>query len=150
MAPNDLIELVVQLSKRIEEQEQRLEVQGQRLEVQAKEIKALEAENAKLKQLLASAAKKKGSSAPKFTEDYSVEKHTGKGKSKRSQDATGGRPQSAKLELVERTVDVYEAGVPPSACVARGSQCVWRIEDGRVQYICYRFLRILRQPPSRR
>ena len=34
---------------------------------------------------------------------------------------------------------MYEAGVPPSACVERGRQCVWRIEDGRAQYICYRF-----------
>ena len=132
MAPNDLIELVVQLGKRLEEQEQRIEAQ-------AGKIKALEVENAKLKQRLASEAEKKGSKAPKFTENYSVEKNKGKGKSKRGQDATGRRPQSIKLELVERTVDVYEAGVPPAACVARGSQCVWRIEDGRAQYICYRF-----------
>ncbi len=132
MAPNDLIKLVVQLGKRLEEQEQRLEVQ-------AEKIKALEVENTKLKQRLASEAEKKGSKAPKFTENYSVEKNKGKGKSKRGQDATGRRPQSIKLELVERTVDVYEAGVPPAACVARGSQCVWRIEDGRAQYICYRF-----------
>ena len=132
MAPNDLIELVVELGKRLEEQ-------GQQLEAQAERIRGLETENAKLKQLLASAAEKKGSKAPKFSEDYSVEKHTGKSKSKRGQDATGRRPQSAKLELVNRTVDVYEAGVPPADCVERGRQCVWRIEDGRAQYICYRF-----------
>jgi transposase len=139
MASDELIELVVQLGKRLEKQERQLEVQERRLEAQAKEIKALKEENGQLKQLLASAAEKKGSKAPKFSEDYSVEKHTGKGKSKRGQDATGRRPQSAKLELVERTVDVYEAGVPPAECVARGSQYVWRIEDGRAQYICYRF-----------
>jgi hypothetical protein len=132
MAPNDLIELVVELSKRLEEQAQQLEAQAER-------ITALETENAKLKQLLASAAEKKGSKAPKFSEDYSVEKHTGKSKSKRGQDATGRRPQSAKLELVNRTVDVYEAGVPPADCVERGRQYVWRIEDGRARYICYRF-----------
>jgi transposase len=132
MASDELIELVVQLGKRLEEQEQRLEAQSER-------IKALEVENGKLKQLLASAAEKKGSRVPKFTEDYSVEKNKGKGKSKRGQDATGRRPQSIKLELIDRTVDVYEAGVPPAACIARGSQCVWRIEDGRAQYICYQF-----------
>ena len=43
MAPNDLIELVVQLGKRLEEQ-------AQRLEAQAEKIKALEVENTKLKQ----------------------------------------------------------------------------------------------------
>ena len=113
MAPNDLIELVVELSKR-------LEAQAQQLEAQAERIRGLETENAKLKQLLASAAEKKGSKAPKFSEDYSVEKHTGKSKSKRGQDATGRRPQSAKLELINRTVDVYEAGVPPlSVCRER-------------------------------
>ena len=74
MAPNDLIELVVQLGKRLEEQEQRIEAQ-------AGKIKALEVENAKLKQRLASEAEKKGSKAPKFTENYSVEKKT-KGKAK--------------------------------------------------------------------
>ena len=30
-------------------------------------------------------------------------------------------------------------GCPPSACVERGHQYVWRIEDGRARYICYRF-----------
>ena len=132
MASEELITLVVELSKRLEEQAQQLHLQAQR-------IAELEAENKRLKALLASEAAKKGSKAPKFTENYSVEKHKGKGKSKRGKAATGRRPQSAKLALVDRTVDVYEAGVPETECVARGCQYVWRIEDGRAQYICYRF-----------
>jgi len=132
MAPDEVIELIAQLSKRLEGQEQRLEAQSE-------EIKALEVENAKLKQLLASDAERKGSKAPKFTEDYSVERHTGKSKSKRGKGATGRRPQIVKVELVDRTVEVYEADVLPADCVARGSQCVWRIEAGWAQYICYRF-----------
>lgn len=132
MASEELITLVVELGKRLEEQSRQLEVQAQR-------ITELALENARLKQLLASEAEKKGSKAPKFTENYSVEKHKGKKKSKRGKAATGRRPQSVKLELVDRTVDVYEEGMPPAECVARGSQYVWRIEAGRAQYICYRF-----------
>ena len=132
MTSEELITLVVELSRRLEEQVQALELQAQR-------IAELEAENKRLKELLAAAAAKKGSKAPKFTENYSVEKHKGERKSKRGKDATGRRPQSAKLALVNRTVDVYEAGVPEGECVARGSQSVWRIEAGRAQYICYRF-----------
>jgi len=132
MASEELSKLVEELNKRLEEQAQQLELQAQR-------IAELEAENQKLRDLLASEGSKKGSKAPKFKENYSVEKHKGKGKSKRGKDATGRRPQSAKLEQVSRTVEVYEAGVPEGACVARGSQCVWRIEDGRAHYICYQF-----------
>jgi len=132
MASEELITLVVELSKRLEEQAQQLQQQAQR-------IAELEAENQGLKELLSLEAAKKGSKPPKFTENYSVEKHKGQGKSKRGKDATGRRPQSAKLAQVDRTEDVYEAGVPKAECVARGCQYVWRIEAGRAQYICYRF-----------
>ena len=53
MTPDELIKLVVQLGKRLEEQAQQLEAQAER-------ITTLETENAKLKQLLASEAEKKG------------------------------------------------------------------------------------------
>ena len=126
MASEELIRQVVELRKRLEEQARQLEAQAQR-------IAELESENTSLKQLLAPEAAKKGSKVPKFTENYNVEHHKGKGTSKRGKAATGRRPQSVKLDLVDRTVDVYEAGVPPVECVARGSQSVWRIEDGRAQ-----------------
>lgn len=132
MTSEELITLVAELGKRLEEQ-------AQQIQMQTEQISALETENAKLKSLLAGAGAKKGAKAPKFTENYSVDKHKGKGKSKRGQDATGRRPHSAKLAQVERTVNVYEAGVAAADSVARGHQYVWRIEDGRAQYICYRF-----------
>ena len=132
MASDELEKLVVELGKRLEEQAHQLELQSQR-------IKELEAENQHLRELLDSEGAKKGSKAPKFSENYSVEKHKGKRKSKRGKGATGRRPRAAKLEQVARTVDVYEAGVPEAACVLRGSQFVWRIEEGRAQYICYEF-----------
>lgn len=128
-----------ELSKLVEELRKRLEEQAQQLELQSQRIAELEAENQKIRELLASEGSKKGSKPPKFSENYSLERHKGKGKSKRGKDATGRRPSSAKVEQVNRTVDVYEPGMAKAACVARGSQCVWRIEDGRAQYICYRF-----------
>ena len=132
MTSEELAALVVELGKRLEEQAQQLELQAQR-------IKELEAENERLRGLLEAEGAKKGSKAPKFSENYSVEKHKGKRKSKRGKDATGRRPTSAKLEQVEQTVDIYEAGVPKGDCVLRGSQRVWRIEEGRARYVCYRF-----------
>ena len=132
MVSEELITLVAELGKRLEEQAQQIQMQTQR-------IAELEAENERLKQLLEWAGAKKGSKAPKFTENYSVDKNKGEKKSKRGEAATGRRPQSAKLALVNGTVDVYETGVAPEVCVLRGHQYVWRIEDGRAQYICYRF-----------
>lgn len=132
MSTEELITLIVQLGTRLEEQERRIEVQAER-------IVELEAENAQLKQRLHKAGEKKGSKVPKFTENYSVEKNKGQEKSKRGQQSTGRRPQTSKLILVDKTVEVYEAGVPKALTVDRGSQSVWRIIDGRAQYICYRF-----------
>lgn len=132
MASDEITTLLVELGLRLERQEQRIEFQAQRIE-------ALETENATLKELLQKEGAKKGSKAPKFTENYSVEKHKGKGKSKRGKKSTGRRPQASKLKLVERTIDVYEAGVSQSVCVERGCQYVWRIIDGQARYICYRY-----------
>jgi len=125
MSTDDLTTLLAKLGSRLEEQEQR--------------IKELTSENEKLKQLLQKQVEKKGSKAPKFTENYSVEKNKGKGKSKRGKQATGRRPHSSKIDLVARTIEVYESGVSKASCVERGSQYVWRIIDGRAVYICYRF-----------
>ena len=132
MSTDDLTTLLAKLGKRLDEQEQRIE--------------ELTSENATLRQLLQKQGEKKGSKAPKFTENYSVEKNKGKGKSKRGKQATGRRPQGSKLELVGQTIEVYESGVPQAMCVEQASQYVWRIKDGRAVYICYRFFT---QPETR-
>lgn len=133
MASDEITELVAQLGMRLDQQEQR--------------IKELEAENERLKQLLKEKGAAKGSKPPKFTEDYSVDKHKGKGKSKRGGQSTGRRPQQSKLDLVNRYVDVYESGVSRSECIERRRQYVWRIIDGKANYICYRlFARPKTQP----
>lgn len=124
MPPEDLTTILAKLGKRLDEQEQRIE--------------ELTSENERLKRLLEKQGEKKGAKPPKFTENYSVEKNKGKGKSKRGKQATGRRSQSTKQALVEQTIAVYEAGVPPLECVLRASQYVWRIVDGRAVYICYR------------
>ena len=100
-------------------------------------VQTLEAENKELKALLKQQGDKKGAKAPKFSENYSVDKNQGKQKSKRGRKATGRRAQSDKLDWVSEHVDIYEQGVPESLCVERRSQHGWRFVDGQAKYICY-------------
>jgi hypothetical protein len=139
MASDNITMILAELGMRLEQQEQRIQAQ-------ARQIEELLAENERLKQLLHDKGASKGSKPPKFSEDYSVDKNKGNGKSKRGHQATGRRPQESKLELVEDYVDLYEAGVEPSACVERRRQYVWRIIDGKARYICYR---LFAQPESK-
>jgi hypothetical protein len=139
MASDNITMILAELGMRLEQQEQRIQAQ-------ARQIAELLAENERLKQLLHDKGASKGSKPPKFSEDYSIDKNKGNGKSKRGHQATGRRPQESKLELVEDYVDLYEAGVEPSACVERRRQYVWRIIDGKARYICYR---LFAQPESK-
>ncbi|MEM8805951.1 MAG: transposase [Cyanobacteria bacterium P01_G01_bin.38] len=140
MASDNITPLITQLGMRLDQQEQRIQEQAQR-------IQELETENERLKQLLKDKGASKASKPPKFTEDYSVDKHKGKGKSKRGRQSTGRCPQQSKLELLDSYIDVYEAGVSKSSCIERRRQYVWRIIDGKATYICYRlFARLESQP----
>ncbi len=131
MASDDITRLLTQLGMRLEQQEQRIQEQERR-------IQELVSENEHLKKLLTKKGASKGSKPPKFKENYSVDKHKGKNKSKRGCQSTGRRPQQNKLSLVDDYVDVYETGVAKSACIERRRQYVWRIIDGQATYICYR------------
>lgn len=87
--------------------------------------------------MLKQQVEKKGAKAPKFSENYRVDKHQGKPKSKRGRQATGRRAQSVKLDWVSEHVNVYEQGVPESLCIERRLQSGWRFIDGQAKYICY-------------
>ena len=139
MASDDITQLLTQLGMRLEQQEQRIQEQEQR-------IQELMSENERLKKLLKEQGASKGSKPPKLKDNYSVDKHKGKSKSKRGRHSTGRRPQQSKLSLIDDYVDVYEAGVAKSACIERRCQYVWRIIDGKAVYLCYR---LFARPESR-
>jgi transposase len=136
--PNDrdteLIELREQfrsLIARVAELEQR----NRELEERNGELTA---ENGRLKELLYEKGSSKGSKAPKFSENYSVEQNQSKGKSKRGKQATGRRPEGDKLSLVQKEVDLYPVGAERSQCRLEREQRAWRLEDGRAIYVSYR------------
>ncbi len=89
--PSDALTLLItQLGLRLEEQGRQLQCQAEQLEEQrtqikeqADRIKELETENSRLKDLLKQQGDSKGSKAPKFNENYSVDTHQGNKKSKR-------------------------------------------------------------------
>lgn len=123
-----LSEEIQRLSRRVEEVEQR----NQALEARNQE---LEAENKHLKELLHQKGASKAAKAPHFKENYSVEKHKGKGK--RGRESTGRRAQDEKLNFVSQTIDVYPVGVPESECIEQRQQYAWRLILGRAEYVCY-------------
>jgi hypothetical protein len=135
---DDITILLTKLGMRLDQQEQRIQGQEQQIQEQEQRIQELVAENDHLKTLLKDKGASKGSKPPKFTENYSVDKHKGTGKSKRGRQSTGRRPQQSKLSSLDKYVDVYEPGVAKSACIERRQQYVWRIIDGKATYICYR------------
>lgn len=138
MPSDELTRLLTQLGMRLDEQEHRLEEQARRLEEQEHRIQELTSENERLKKLLKEKGASKGAKAPKFKENYSVDKHTGRQKSKRGRQATGRRPHQSKVSLIDVYQVVYEIGVDTSECIERGQQYVWRIIDGKATYVCYR------------
>lgn len=131
MESDDITRLLTQVGMRLDEQAHRIQEQEHR-------IQELVAENDRLKKLLKDKGASKGAKPPKFTENYSVDKHKGARKSKRGRQSTGRRPQPSKVSMLDDYVDVYEPGVPQSECIERRQQYVWRIIEGKATYICYR------------
>jgi TolA-binding protein len=95
----------------------------------------MEEEIQRLRELVRAKGKAKGSKKPRFRLDYSVE--GGQRRSKRGKQATGRYPQAQKLAQVSATEALYPQQVNPKDCVFRRQQCVWRIIDGKAQYVCY-------------
>ena len=74
---------------------------------QAEQIQKLEEEVRRLKELLERKADAKSSKKPKFTEDYSVDKHKKKKSNNNARKkSTGRRPNDAKRKLATLEIDV--------------------------------------------
>ena len=109
------------------------------IEEQAARIKELEREIEELKKLLGEKAKSKESKPPKEAVNYSVDRHERKQRKKRRRKkSTGRKPKDAKRDQATQTIDVYWRGGRRRKCVLRREQFVWRLIDGKAQYVHYR------------
>jgi len=120
---------------RASEYENKLKQQAEMIERQAERIKQLEAEIDGLKKLLAGKAEAKTAKKPRFTENYSLDKH--KRKKKRRKKSTGRRSNDAKRALVEDQYDIFWANADRQRCVFHREQFAWRLINGRAVYVGY-------------
>jgi len=101
-------------------------------------IKELEKEVEELRKLLAEKAKSKESKPPKEAGNYSVNRHEQKRRKRRRRKKSPGRkPKAAKRDQATQTVDVYWHGARRTQCVLRREQLVWRLVDGKAEYVHY-------------
>jgi hypothetical protein len=61
-----------------------------------------------------------------------------KKKRKRRKQSNGRRPDAQKFEKASDIVNIYPENIPRADCVLRDEQGVWRLIDGKAQYIHYR------------
>jgi len=123
----------------IEEQAALIEEQAALIQEQAARIEELEKEIGELRKLLGEKAKAKESKPPKEAANYSVGRHERKQRGKRRRKkSTGRKPKDAKCDQATQTIDVYWHGACRAKCVLRREQFVWRLIDGKAQYVRYR------------
>ncbi|MCP4900463.1 MAG: transposase [bacterium] len=123
----------------IPELEEQLRQREAQIKEQAARIKELEREIEELKKLLVEKAKSKEAKPPKEATNYSVDRHERKRrKRRRRKKSTGRRPKDVKRDLATQTIDLYWYGADRKTCVLRREQFVWRLIDGKAQYVHYR------------
>jgi transposase len=123
----------------IPELEEQLHERDARIKEQAARIKELEEEIVELKKLLVDKAKSKEAKTPKEASNYSVSRHEQKQRRRRRRKkSTGRKPKDAKRDLATETIDLYWHGAARKKCVLRREQFVWRLIDGKAEYIHYR------------
>ena len=123
----------------IPELEEQLRRRDAKIKEQAARIKELEKESAELKKPLVEKAKSKEAKPPKQATNYSVDRHERKRrKTRRRKKSTGRRPKDVKRDLATQTVELYWCGAERKECVLRREQSVWRLIDGKAQYVHYR------------
>ena len=123
----------------IPELEEQLRQRDARIEAQAARIKELERKIEELKKLLVEKAQSKEAKPPKEATNYSVDRHERKQRRKRRRKkSTGRRPKEAKAEQATQHFDLYWHGDVRKRCELRREQFVWRLIDGKAQYVHYR------------
>jgi len=123
----------------IPELEERLRQSEARNREQAARIRELEKQIEELKKLLGEKAGSKEAKPPKEATNYSVGRHErSQRKKRRRKKSTGRKPKDAKRDRAAQTFDLYWCGADRKKCVLRREQFVWRLIDGKAQYIHYR------------
>ena len=124
---------------RIKAQAARIKAQAAQIEALAARSKELEREIEELKKLLGERAQAKEAKRPKGADNYSVDRHEQKRRKRRRRKKSPGRkPKEAKRDQATQTVDVYWHGARRAQCVLRREQLVWRLVEGKAQYVHYR------------
>ena len=119
--------------------EERIRRRDAQIKQQAARIKRLEREIDELKKLLVEKANSKESKPPKEATNFSVARHERKQRKKRRrQKSTGRKPKDVKRDRITQAIDLYWCGADRKNCVLRREQFVWRLIDGKAQYVHYR------------
>jgi hypothetical protein len=130
---------IPELEEQLRQRDAQIKAQAAQLEEQAKRIEELEKANAELRKLFADMAKAKESKPPKEAMNYGVGRHEHKQRKKRRRKKSPGRkPKDGKADCATQTIDLYWRGARRKACVLRREQFVWRLIDGKAEYIHYR------------
>jgi len=138
MTISELKRQLRQRDAQIKEQDARIAEQEAHIAEQAARIKELERKIEELKKLLVEKAQSKEAKAPKEASNYSVNQHERKQRKKRRKKSTGRRPKEAKRDHATQTIDLYWYGADRKKCVLRREQFVWRLIEGKAQYVHYR------------
>ena len=129
------------LEKEIRERDQRIDDLLEIVRRQAEEIERLKARIAELEVTLGQRKDANASKPPKFSGNYSLGQQEKQRSRRRKKKSPGRRPNSLKLSQVQRTQNVYPEGVLPERCSFCRDRFVWRLEDGRAVFVCYRLHR---------
>jgi len=130
---------IPELEEQLRQRDAQIKEQAAQIEEQAAQIKELEREIEELKKLLVEKAKSKEAKPPKEATNYSVDRHERKQrKGRRRKKSTGRRPKDLKRDLATQAIDLYWYGADRKKCVLRREQFVWRLIDGKAQYVHYR------------
>ena len=127
--------LIDYYKKKSQQSDKTVTRQAEKIARQKKRIGQLEAENEQLRELLEGKADSKAAKKPKFTENYSLDKHQRKKKPR--QKSTGRRSGAAKRDMIKENYEIYWENANPDDCVLHREQFAWRIMDGKAIYIGY-------------
>ncbi|MCH8217414.1 MAG: transposase [Planctomycetes bacterium] len=127
--------LIDYYKKKSQQSDKTVTRQAEKIARQKERIGQLEAENEQLRELLEGKAESKAAKKPKFTENYSLDKHQRKKKPR--QKSTGRRSGAAKRDMIKENYEIYWENANPDDCVLHREQFAWRIMDGKAIYIGY-------------